>query len=82
MPNSNADNIDRTPIAHNIVYAVQGAPEIAEEHCATRTIAPTQITLTYRFTTDSNSADGSWMNCHCDVADDMLKRADAAQKEN
>ena len=24
---------------------------------------------------DSNSADGSWMNCHCDVADDMERRA-------
>ena len=23
---------------------------------------------------DSNSADGAWISCHCDVADDMLRR--------
>jgi hypothetical protein len=26
---------------------------------------------------DDNSAEGSWMNCHCDVADDMERRAAA-----
>lgn len=29
---------------------------------------------------DSNSADGSWINCHCDVADDMERRADETQQ--
>lgn len=30
---------------------------------------------------DSNSAEGSWINCHCDVADDMERRlADEAQQ--
>jgi hypothetical protein len=31
---------------------------------------------------DSNSADGAWISCHCDVADDMLRRlADEAQQQ-
>lgn len=29
---------------------------------------------------DSNSAEGSWINCHCDVADDMERRADETQQ--
>lgn len=45
--------IDRIPVAHSVVYAVRGAPDIADEYCAARTIAPTEITLTYRSTEDS-----------------------------
>lgn len=29
---------------------------------------------------DSNSAEGSWISCHCDVADDMERRADEVRQ--
>lgn len=45
--------VDRIPLAHSVVYAVRGAPEIGDEYNATRTIAPTEITLTYWTATDS-----------------------------
>ncbi|WP_406200078.1 hypothetical protein OG331_25080 [Streptomyces sp. NBC_01017] len=41
------------PIAISLVYAVRGRPEIDDEYNETRTIAPTEITLTYRSTPDS-----------------------------
>lgn len=54
MPDThNAPDIDRIPLAHSIVYAVRGAPEVADEYNATRTIKPTEISLTYRTTEDS-----------------------------
>lgn len=48
-----ANQPDRIPIARSVVYAVRGMPEIADEYNATRTIAPTEINLTYRASEDS-----------------------------
>lgn len=41
------------PIAISIVYAVRGRPEVPDEYNETRTVAPTEITLTYRSAPDS-----------------------------
>jgi len=46
--------VDRIPVAHSIVYAVRGVPEIGDEYNAERTIAPTEICLTYRAAEDSH----------------------------
>ncbi|MGW5616230.1 hypothetical protein [Streptomyces sp. NPDC003877] len=45
--------IDRIPIAQSVVYAVRGVPEVADEYNAERTIAPHEISLTYRASEDS-----------------------------
>ncbi|WP_445524768.1 hypothetical protein [Streptomyces cyslabdanicus] len=45
--------LDRVPVAHSVVYVVRGAPEVPDEYNETRTIAPTEITLTYRAAPDS-----------------------------
>lgn len=45
--------ITRVPISRSVRYAVRGAPEVQDEYNATRTIAPTEITLTYRDAPDS-----------------------------
>jgi hypothetical protein len=45
--------IDRIPIGHSVNYAVRGAPEIADEYNAERTIDPIEITLVYRSAPDS-----------------------------
>lgn len=45
--------VDRIPLAHSVVYAVRGAPEVPDEYNAERTIAPHEITLTYRTSEDS-----------------------------
>ncbi|GGS96441.1 hypothetical protein [Streptomyces violaceus] len=44
---------DRIPVAHSVVYAVRGVPEVPDEYNAERTIAPHEITLTYRAAEDS-----------------------------
>lgn len=44
---------DRIPLTHSVVYAVRGVPEVPDEYNAERTIAPHEITLTYRTTEDS-----------------------------
>lgn len=41
------------PIAISLVYAVRGRPEVDDEYNADHTIAPTEITLTYRAAPDS-----------------------------
>ncbi|MEU4170990.1 hypothetical protein AB0F46_29435 [Streptomyces sp. NPDC026665] len=48
----NAD-IDRIPIARSVRYAVLGAPEVRDQYTRDLTIAPTEITLTYRASPDS-----------------------------
>ena len=45
--------LTRIPIAHSVVYAVRGTPEVADEYNAERAIAPHEISLTYRTTEDS-----------------------------
>jgi hypothetical protein len=45
--------IDRIPLGRHVTYAVRGVPEIADEYNAERTIAPTEISLTYRAAPDS-----------------------------
>ncbi|MFC5217287.1 hypothetical protein [Streptomyces coerulescens] len=45
--------IDRIPVARSVRYIVRGAPEVPDEYNETRTIDPTEITLTYRSATDS-----------------------------
>lgn len=43
----------RIPIAHSVVYAVRGVPEVPAEYTKGLTLAPTEITLTYRSASDS-----------------------------
>lgn len=45
--------IDRIPIGRNVTYAVRGVPEVQDEYNAERTIAPIEISLTYRAAPDS-----------------------------
>lgn len=45
--------IVRFPVARSVVYVVRGAPEVPDEYNETRTIAPTELSLTYRATADS-----------------------------
>lgn len=47
------NTVDRIPIAHSVVYAIRGVPDVQDEYNAERTISPTEITLTYRATPDS-----------------------------
>lgn len=44
---------DRIPIGQSVAYVVRGMPEVADEYTAERTIAPTEITLSYRSAPDS-----------------------------
>ncbi|MFI0530287.1 hypothetical protein ACH3XX_09585 [Streptomyces scabiei] len=44
---------DRFPVAQSVVYIVRGMPEVQDEYTKGLTIAPTEITLTYRATPDS-----------------------------
>lgn len=44
--------IDRFPFSRAVRYIVRGAPEVPDEYNETRTIAPTEITFTYRETPD------------------------------
>lgn len=46
-------DIDRIPVARSVVYAVRGMPDVQDEYNATRTITPTEISLTYRAAEDS-----------------------------
>jgi hypothetical protein len=46
------DAIDRIPIARSVVYAVKGAPEVPAQYTTGLTLAPTEITLTYRSAPD------------------------------
>ncbi|MFD3835342.1 hypothetical protein ACFWWC_03670 [Streptomyces sp. NPDC058642] len=46
-------NLARIPVARSVVYAVRGAPDVPDEYNETRTIAPTEISLTYRAAPDS-----------------------------
>ncbi|MEU6222267.1 hypothetical protein [Streptomyces sp. NPDC047042] len=52
-PEAPADSIDRVPISRSIRYIVRGTPEVPDEYNETRTIAPTEITLTYQSTAES-----------------------------
>ncbi|MFF3310518.1 hypothetical protein [Streptomyces sp. NPDC002952] len=45
--------IDRVPVTRSVRYIVRGAPDVPDEYNATRTVAPTEVTLTYRVTPDS-----------------------------
>ncbi|MBE4783941.1 hypothetical protein [Streptomyces caniscabiei] len=42
----------RFPVAQSVVYIVRGMPEVPDEYTKGLTIAPTEITLTYRATPD------------------------------
>ncbi|MFI2033701.1 hypothetical protein ACH470_03215 [Streptomyces bottropensis] len=42
----------RVPVAQSLVYIVRGTPEVPDEYNETRTIAPTEIMLTYRAAPD------------------------------
>jgi hypothetical protein len=52
-PERPADSLDRIPLTRSVRYAVRGAPEVPDEYHETRTIAPTEITFTYRATPDA-----------------------------
>ncbi|MDX2532321.1 hypothetical protein QBA79_36420 [Streptomyces scabiei] len=45
-------NPDRIPIAHSVVYAARGLPEVPNQY-GRGTLAPSEITLTYRAAPDS-----------------------------
>jgi hypothetical protein len=64
-----------SPLLLQLILApsVDPAAVLREEAALIRAHCPDHL--------DSDSAEGAWMHCHCDVADDMLKRADAAAKE-
>lgn len=44
--------VDRVPIAHSVVYAVRGLPEVPNQY-GSGTLEPREITLTYRTAPDS-----------------------------
>ncbi|MGW6009678.1 hypothetical protein [Streptomyces sp. NPDC055210] len=46
-------SIDRIPISRSVRYTVQGVPEVPDEYNETRTIAPRELTFTYRAVADS-----------------------------
>lgn len=53
MTNHETAAVDRIPLARSVAYAVKGVPDVPAEHTKGLTLAPTEITLTYRSTTDS-----------------------------
>ncbi|MFE6284384.1 hypothetical protein [Streptomyces sp. NPDC057877] len=53
-PDSSLADLTRIPVARSVRYIVRGAPEVPDEYNETRTIAPTELTLTYRATPDSH----------------------------
>ncbi len=81
LPNPAAPgDIDRTPVAKSIVYVVRGVPDVPDEYNETRTIAPREIMLTYRATTDSGLGrihayiKGWWMQDGARVASESVGR--------
>ncbi|MFI7014409.1 hypothetical protein [Streptomyces sp. NPDC050164] len=52
-PDTALADLDRIPLARSVRYIVRGAPDVPDEYNETRTVAPTEITLTYRATPDS-----------------------------
>jgi hypothetical protein len=59
----NTETVSRIPLARSVVYTVRGAPEIDDGYSGEHTIAPTEISLTYRL-----AADGQPGSVHAYVA--------------
>jgi hypothetical protein len=59
----NTETVSRIPLARSVVYTVRGVPEIDDGYSGEHTIAPTEISLTYRL-----AADGQPGSVHAYVA--------------
>jgi hypothetical protein len=53
QPDDSTSAIDRTPVTRSVTYIVRGMDEVPDEYNETRTLAPREITLTYRAAPDS-----------------------------